>query len=649
MSRWPIPRQRVPPICPVRRSKSFPNGETSHPVDLEDLLSSISGITELSLDKPDSDEEEDHWKDASPITPTCSPTSKTAPTDKLSKTIEIDMHDFQPTSPLDEKDILIIDGTVTPPSKRMAMKYNQEIFTGVEKVAPKVKLKEQPVIESTELSDKMPEITSQQPTIEKHTDLDKRRILKRMDSEEQISSSKEVLNKPDVAEKGAKKKIFKKKDHDRRSFRRKLNDSEEVWTETCATETVESKRKKEPEEVVARSREERKSLREQGCIERVTEFLSKHSVLTYSEVAPGNEEEITVQSPVDTKEQRIVRPSSLIDPQDMSSRGVLEPETTLRARRETLQRSDELVKTPSSIESERYVATPVRTTVVALEKPAETSDEAKLLATSSEIEPPVATKRRSSMRKKPSPFSRESSRESLLDDTKKEVRIQENVEEIFFEDTSEQISGILPEVQLVKARIITAEQAAANRAEEPMRIEIHSPPEVARVSDSVRVKTGRVPSPETVDISQLQLLSLAKSTSENTLIDTGEQINEENKISQRNIKAEILLDLSKVEDDGEEANVIDGEKIDRKLSRTGSEGSKRSGLKMQARLKERDGFKIGSLAQPDEPELTILLENAVIERRRNVEDDRDSLVDYGIEKEIKRKRKRRFLKLMTLV
>lgn len=46
MSRWPILRQRVPPICPVRRSKSFPNESetTNHAAELEDFLSSRSGI-----------------------------------------------------------------------------------------------------------------------------------------------------------------------------------------------------------------------------------------------------------------------------------------------------------------------------------------------------------------------------------------------------------------------------------------------------------------------------------------------------------------------------------------------------------------------------------------------------------------------------
>lgn len=43
---WSILRQRVLPICPVRRSKSFPNESetTDHAAELEDFLSSRSGI-----------------------------------------------------------------------------------------------------------------------------------------------------------------------------------------------------------------------------------------------------------------------------------------------------------------------------------------------------------------------------------------------------------------------------------------------------------------------------------------------------------------------------------------------------------------------------------------------------------------------------
>lgn len=587
------------------------------------------------MDKPESEEEEDHWKDASPVTPTCSPTKhppKPAQADKPAKTVEVEVHDFQPTSPLEGKDVLIIDSSATPPSKKMAMKYNQELTTGVEKVAPKVKLKKDPVIEVGESSQKVPETTSQPSTSsEKRTDSDKRRTLRRMDSEERMSVSKEPVTKGDMSEKGAKKKILKKKEHDRRSSRRKIDEEEEPFEESSRMDMDDSRRRKDMEDAPIRSREERKSLREQECIERVTEFLTKHSVLTYSDMAMGMEQDLDIQQPHDVKEQRVTRPSSLVEPQELALQIVSTEEPVARTKREPVKRSEELVKTPSSVESEKYVPAAVKMTVVTPDKPPDVSEEVKTSVTSPEIEVP-ATKRRSSMRKRPGAFSRESSRESLLDDTKKEVRIQENVEEIFFEDTSEQISGVLPEVQLVKARIITAEEAAANRVEEPMKIEIHSPPEVLLVSDSVRVKTGRVPSPETVDMSQLHLVSLAKSTSENSLVATSDRIGERNKISERNLKAEILLDLSKVSDMGDDEESIDGEKKEKRLTRTGSEGSKRPGSKV--RSKERSEFKIGSLAQPDEPELTILTEN--VERRRNIDDDRDSLVDYGVEKVIRR-------------
>lgn len=566
------------------------------------------------MDKPngigseeEEEEEEDHWKDASPITPTCSPTKHPPKAiETRTKTVEVEVHDFQPTSPLEGKDVIIIDSSATPPSKKMAMK--RESTTGVEKVAPKVKLKrEQVVVEADDQSQKVPEVAGSSTSVEK----------------KRVSTTREAPTSDASSDRGAKKKTFNRKDQDRRSSRRKI---EEESSRGGEEPDDGSRRKRDPEEVTIRSREERKSLREQECIERVTEFLTKHSVLTYPELGPTGEQEEQAQPP-----------SNLwMEIQEAPIRGAAtsKQEPPL-ARTRSVKRSEEAAK---GLPPEKPVVSTQQTVgrvAVTPGKPPETRDEViKTAASQAEADAP-ATKRRSSMRKRT--FSRESSRESLLDDTKKEVRIQENVEEFFFEDTSEQITGIVPEVQLVKARIITAEEVAANRVEEPMRIEVHSPPEVAVVvntTDSVRVKSGRVPSPETVDMSQLQLISLAKSTSENTLIDKEVVGDEENKVSERNIKAEILLDLSKVSDVGDEGEEsIEGEKKERRLSRTGSEGSKRSGLKGQGKLRERDGFKIGSLAQPDEPELTVLLEN---ERRRNVDDDRDSLVDFGVEKVIRR-------------
>lgn len=604
------------------------------------------------MDKPngieseEEEEEEDHWKDASPITPTCSPTKHPPKTiETRTKTVEVEVHDFQPTSPLEGKDVIIIDSSAIPPSKKMAMK-RESTATGVEKVAPKVKLKKEQVVEEDDPRSRKGIVVGPSTHVEKHGE------------KKRVSTMREAPTSDSLPDRGAKKKALNRnKEQDRRSSRRKIEEVDESLVTDIVSrggELDEGSRKKRgnTEEVtIIRSREERKSLREQECIERVTEFLTKHSVLTYPELAlTGEQEEKEEAKPSgsDAIEQRVVARSNLVEIQETPIRAATEstsreepPLTRTRSVRRIEEGSAKTLPSPST-ETEKPVSTRTVGKEVAVTpgKPPETREEvvktsfpiqrASCLA---ETDVP-ATKRRSSMRKRPGTFSRESSRESLLDETKKEVRIQENVEEFFFEDNSEQMTGIVPEVQLVKARIITAEEAAANRIEEAMRIEVHSPPEVAVVNtDSVKVKSERVPSPETVDMSQLQLISLAKSTSENTLIDTVGDT-EENKVSERNIKAEILLDLSKamdVGDEGEES--VDGEKKDRRLSRTGSEGSKRSGLKGQGRLRERDGFKIGSLAQPDEPELTILLEN---ERRRNVDDDRDSLVDFGVEKVIKR-------------
>lgn len=169
---------------------------------------------------------------------------------------------------------------------------------------------------------------------------------------------------------------------------------------------------------------------------------------------------------------------------------------------------------------------------------------------------------------------------------------------------------MLPEVQLVTARIISAEEASAIRFEEAAtRIEIHSPPEVAVVSEMFKPKIlTRAPSPETVDVSSLQLPVLAKSTSESTLAEDKPAAGEDKKVSVRNLKPEILLDLSKMSDNGEKiGEAVEGGRdiMERRLSRTGSDGFKRLS-KLQVR--EQFPFKIGSIAQPDKPELTILHE-----------------------------------------
>lgn len=156
------------------------------------------------------------------------------------------------------------------------------------------------------------------------------------------------------------------------------------------------------------------------------------------------------------------------------------------------------------------------------------------------------------------------------------------------------------------ARIISAEEASAFRFEEAAaRIEIHSPPEVYLVPETVKTKLTRAPSPEIADVSSLQLPALAKSTSESTLAEGRASSDEDRKVSVRNLKPEILWDLSKVSDNGEGVKKTGDDVKDRRLSRTGSEGSKRLAKEQK---QEQFPFKIGSLAQPDRPELTILHE-----------------------------------------
>lgn len=148
------------------------------------------------------------------------------------------------------------------------------------------------------------------------------------------------------------------------------------------------------------------------------------------------------------------------------------------------------------------------------------------------------------------------------------------------------------------------------------------------VSEMVKARMMRAPSPEVVDVTSLQLPALAKSTSETTLTEEKLETAEDHKVSVRNLKPEILLDLSKMSDSGgeiEETAEDSREVIERRLSRTGSEGSKRLA---KGQKQEEFPFKIGSLAQPDRPELTILHESltgSVGDITRKAEDAKDNV------------------------
>ncbi|XP_029662223.1 inaD-like protein isoform X1 [Formica exsecta] len=657
----------------MKRSKSFPNEceTTDRVAELEDLLSSRSGLTETSTNKPevdeDEEEEEDHWKDASPVTPICSPArppplGKLRHRDKQSPTRYVDIdndveiiHEFYPTTSKtmhEETSIVSYGGTIIVETTRIP-RHIKDVAPRMEKVAPKVKLKKQsslelessrvPPVQEEPLSsaEKASRITATTRS-QREVDEERKKTLKRhssVDSEGRTSTSKETLEKSDTSsEKGARKKVFTEKEDGRKRSKKsgrrsvkteqKLEEDSERNLESLEKEEL----KKKDGETYRRSREERKSLKEEECIERVTEFLTRHSIPTYSDMSVNLETmETSVSENVD--EQRVKRPSVISkDGETASPSTTVEPSIVSTKRKGSLKSVPEMTKeTKDFLEDSR-----VKDTEGSLESKKQRSTLERASAVVSDVqqtEPAVQkpVKRPSSMRKRRDSFSRESSRESLLEE-KKGVRIQEDVQEIFFEDMSEQVD-LLPEVQLVTARIITAEEASALRFEEAVtRIEIHSPPEVAVVAETVKTKLTRAPSPEIVDVSSLQLPTLAKSTSESTLTENKPDANEDHKVSVRNLKPEILWDLSKVSDNGEEIEeTVEGDRDikERRLSRTGSEGSKRL---IKSQKQEQFPFKISSLAQPDRPELTILHEGP-IEKASSVGDITGKIATEDAEKD----------------
>jgi len=636
----------------------------------------FAGLTEVSTNKPevDEDEEEEQWKDASPVTPICSPVRrppKLHHRDKRSPARYIDLdndveiiHEFYPTTSKtmrEETSIVSYGGTIIVETTRIP-RHTKDVAVRTEKVGPKVKLKKQSSVELDRVppvqeepsssTEEVSRVTMTTRPLKETEKVERRKSLKRhssVESEGRTSTSRETLDTS--SEKGAKKKVYasredasgkrRSKKSGKRSARseRKLVEEESSMRRLESLEDEEESRRRD--EGYRRTREERKSLKEQECIERVTEFLTRHSIPSYPDVGAGLEmTESYVHEVADERSEQRAKRSSIIGREERTASPptILETSVTSMRRKESLKRLAETVEEmKDSQKDSKAVARDIR-------KPSEGKTQRPTLGRTATIVPGVQqseavqepAKRPSSLRKRRDSFSRESSRESLLEE-KKGVRIQEDVQEIFFENTSDQVSesfsilsaslqhrlnesarcapqvtDLLPEIQLVTARIITAEEASAStpRFEETAtRIEIHSPPEVAVVSETIKTRLMRAPSPEAIDVASLQLPVLAKSTSETTLTEEKLEAVEDHKISVRNLKPEILLDLSKMSDSGEELEeAAEGgrEVKERRLSRTGSEGSKRLA---KGEKQEEFPFKIGSLAQPDRPEFTILHES----------------------------------------
>ncbi|XP_043676826.1 inaD-like protein isoform X3 [Vespula pensylvanica] len=749
----PIPDsivQRVPAICTVRRSRSFPNESetTDRAAELEDFLSSRSGMTDISTgvqaiadkkeedqnrkqqqqrrryqrqryeedqeeekgkeeeEEEEEDEEEDHWKDASPLTPICSPTKikqlKKEKATILSKNDE-EIDSSNRFSSAKDK-ILSEEEVITPTIETMSIGMDgkeiyeiPDVITCVEQAAPKVKLKEKDsdIRRGDDITKIEKEKGREEETVgkvivdlsdtstlrRKKSDEEKRKCLNRYDSLDSRTQreSTETLDKSE----GSSERISKKRVRSERE-----DEVSGVKRRSKRRETERDRRSKDGETSRRRSREERKSLKEQECIERVTQYLRKHSSLTaFNEPEPEysystfdedssllrsldderkkrmeleaaakkekdeTEEEKEVKSKDDLKDTKLVE-SKVYEEKKISEEGTIIESDRFR---EGFKRSkdnvrindelDEIIVDPMDIRRRIESDVLVESETGSLRK------RRSLKPSISDTEVVKATKRPSSLRKRKGTVSNEASKESLLEESKKEVRIRETVQEIFFEDNSDQLSTLIPEIQLVKARIITAEEVATARcfeATDLRKIQIYSPAEVVFIrqdEDTTTIDKGETSRKSS---SQLQLPLLGKSVSENTL--TSEDM-DDNKVSERNIKPEILLDLSKVSEIVDDTIVTDKEKDnkDKKvLSRTGSEGSKRSFIGAKGKFFDECAVKVSALSLPSEPEpeLTALPEDVLVIRKDDNElegnifkdfDDKESSLEERADREEKRK------------
>ncbi|XP_066584888.1 multiple PDZ domain protein-like [Prorops nasuta] len=575
----PIPDsivQRVTtPICMIKRSHSLPNESetTDRAADLEDFLSSRSGITDLSLDKKEAeeeeeeDEDEDQWKDASPITPVCSPAKRLAMSQSEGSIAEVSPEVGQDAfeSPTEEDRLPVVRDNGSSDLGTQIVRRGDEISKSVEPAAPKVKLKgtEEPEVEKSFGHRER----RKKKTLKRHKSLDSETILSTEGDEGSLDKS-DSLSEKQSRRRGSRRKDSSK-DKSRRSYREDGTAPRRRESWACL-ETDRSE--------LRMSRERRKSLREQECIDRVNEFLIKHNM--------------GLSRPDVTQQHRVAPEVPLVEPEKRGKR-LESPGEFSRAssRKSSLKRRTSETGPSSFPVPDEEATVPPKEGSLTLSK-------------RSSLELLDDTSRPSSLKRKN--VSRESSKESLLDDVRKEVRIQEDVEEIFFEEVSEDLSQSLPEVQLVKARIISVEEAAASLDSMPIcKVEVHQPPEVLSVS-TVRTVTSFDVGGE---CSGLQPPPLAKSTSDNALMGPAE-VKGDGKVSQRNLKPEILLDLSKVSNSTEEGSsspTATDDLADKAgkalLSRTGSEGSR-------SKTSQRHTYRLDRLATREQVELIVLDESS---------------------------------------
>jgi len=365
------------------------------------------------------------------------------------------IHEFYPTTSKtmrEETSIVSYGGTIIVETTRIP-RHTKDVAVRTEKVGPKVKLKKQSSVEldrvppvQEEPSSSAEEVTMTR-SLKETEKVERRKSLKRhssVESEGRTSTSRETLDTS--SEKGAKRKIYaSREDGKRRSKKsgKRSTRSERKPDEESSRGRLESL---EDEGSYRRTREERKSLKEQECIERVTEFLTRHSVPSYPDVCAGLEmTERFVHEVADERSEQRAKRSSIIGREERiaSPPTVLETSAAMR-RKESVKRLPEEAMKMEEMKDSRKDSKPVardtgkslegKTQRPTLERTATIVPEVQRSETVQE-----AAKRPSSLRKRRDSFSRESSRESLLEE-KKGVRIQEDVQEIFFEDTSDQVS-----------------------------------------------------------------------------------------------------------------------------------------------------------------------------------------------------------------
>lgn len=338
-------------------------------------------------------------------------------------------------------------------------------------------------------------------------------------------------------------------------------DNEEVAnTASAETPFTSSKSVKDVVDGAAKklAKDRRKSLKEQKSIERVNEYLAKHGAESESSVTTERRKSCKEIRPLVSDKTPERRQSLAVDI------GLMQ---TPSERRKSLTKQEH-VEIVNETGDDLHQEEPKRPEMLITEN-AESS-----------------TSRRSSMKKKKESqgsFDKEEVWSPGETSGKKEVKIRENVEEILYEDSNELVTTI-PEVQLVRAKIISAEEAAnlaGSRVQCSTKIELNSPPEIVTVVNDntdklmVRNKIRKAAlSAEERDEGLLNLPGLTKSTSENVLV---ESTDEENTISGKNFRPDILLDLSKMTDESDDVKdkSIDSPKEKRILSRVGSEGSKK--------------------------------------------------------------------------